>query len=147
MNANPIYSMPPAAAMLAKLRKVCATLRDAAETVTFGHATFQVNGKTFAVFEQYKGEFGLALKVEKELQQVFLKDRRFYRTPYIGKHGWVTLRMESNTVDWKEVREMIRGSYSLIALKKSDQYAFDQAAGCWTPLAEHHLQENIGPGT
>jgi len=111
-----IYSMPPAAALLTKLRKICSLLPDAIETVSFGHPTFQVAGKTFAVFEQYKGEFGLALKVEKELQAVFLKDPRFYLTPYIGKHGWVTLRMNSKP-DWKEVREMVRGSYALVSPK------------------------------
>jgi predicted DNA-binding protein (MmcQ/YjbR family) len=114
-----IYSMPPAAALLTKLRKICSLLPDAIETVSFGHPTFQVAGKTFAVFEQYKGEFGLALKVEKELQAVFLKDPRFYLTPYIGKHGWVTLRMNTTSVNWKEVREMVRGSYGLIVPKRS----------------------------
>ena len=115
MKADPIYSAPPAAALLMRLRKICSQLPDVTETVSFGHPTFQVRGKTFAVFEQYKGELGLALKVEKELQQVFLKDPRFYRTPYIGKHGWVTLRMEPKPLDWKEVREMIRGSYRLVS--------------------------------
>ena len=115
MKANAIYSAPPAAALLTKLRKICTQLPDVTETVSFGHPTFQVEGKTFAVFEQYKGELGLALKVEKELQQVFLKDPRFYMTPYIGKHGWVTLRMETSPVNWKEVREMIRGSHRLVA--------------------------------
>src|SRR5262245_25091922 len=113
-----IYSLPPAAALLAKLRKICSLLPDVTETVSFGHPTFQVAGKTFAVFEQYKGEFGLALKVEKELQAVFLKDPRFYLTPYIGKHGWVTLRINSRPVGWKEVREMVRASYRLIRPKK-----------------------------
>ena len=112
-----IYSVPPAAAMITRLRKICSALPDTTETVTFGHPTFQTNGKAFAVFEQYKGEFGLALNVEKELQQVFLKDPRFYLTPYIGKHGWVTLRMEGRVVDWKEVRELLKGSYGLIAVK------------------------------
>jgi predicted DNA-binding protein (MmcQ/YjbR family) len=118
MKAAAIYSTQPAAALLTKLRKICSQLPDTSETVSFGHPTFQVEGKTFAVFEQYKGEFGLALKVEKELQTVFLKDPRFYMTPYIGKHSWVTLRMETKPVDWKEVREMVRGSYRLIANKK-----------------------------
>ena len=117
MKANSIYSMPPAAALLTRLRKICSQLPHSKETVTFGHPTFQVAGKTFAVIEQYKGELGLALKVEKELQQLFLKDPRFYLTPYIGKHGWVTLRMESNGLNWPEVREMVRGSYRLIAPK------------------------------
>ena len=110
---NAIYSIPPAAPLLVKLRKICSQLPDATETVTFGHPTFKVSGKTFAVFEQYKGEFGLALKVEMELQPVFLKDPRFYMTPYIGKRGWVTLRMDGKPVDWKEVRSLVKGSYCL----------------------------------
>jgi predicted DNA-binding protein (MmcQ/YjbR family) len=119
MKADKIYSAPPACALLTRLRKICSQLLDATETVSFGHPTFQVRGKTFAVFEQYKGELGLALKVEKELQQIFLKDPRFYMTPYIGKHGWVTLRMEASGINWTEVRKMLQGSYRLIALNKT----------------------------
>ena len=115
MKADAIYSAPPAAPLLTRLRKICSQLPDVTETVSFGHPTFQVGGKTFAVFEQYKGELGLAVKVEKELQQVFLKDPRFYMTPYAGKHGWVTLRTQTKPLDWKEVREMIRGSHRLVA--------------------------------
>ena len=121
MKANAIYSAPPAAALLMRLRKICSQLPDVTETVSFGHPTFQVRGKTFAVFEQYKGELGLALKVEKELQQIFLKDPRFYLTPYIGKHGWVTLRMERKPLEWKEVGEMVKGSYRLVAPKRVAQ--------------------------
>jgi predicted DNA-binding protein (MmcQ/YjbR family) len=114
MKADSIYSTPTALPLLRKLRKIVAALPNTDETVTFGHPTFQVSGKTFAVFELYKGELGLALKVEKELQQVFLNDPRFYLTPYIGKHGWVTLRMESK-LHWQEVRGMLKGSYGLVA--------------------------------
>jgi predicted DNA-binding protein (MmcQ/YjbR family) len=123
MKPNAIYAVPPAAPLLTRLRKICSQLPDVTETVTFGHPTFQVGGKTFAVFEQYKGEFGLALKVEQELQQVFLKDPRFYMTPYAGKHGWVTLRMEPKPPDWKEVREMVRGSYRLVAPNRPNKLA------------------------
>jgi predicted DNA-binding protein (MmcQ/YjbR family) len=119
MKTNAIYSTPPAAAMVTKLRQICGRLQNVEETVSFGHPTFKVSGKIFAVFEQYKGEFGLALKVEKELQGVFLKDPRFYLTPYIGKQGWVTLRMETKPLNWKEVQELLRGSYKLVVPKKS----------------------------
>jgi predicted DNA-binding protein (MmcQ/YjbR family) len=125
MKLNPIYSIAPAAPLLVRLRRICSRLTEVTETVTFGHPTFQAGGKTFAVFEQYKGEFGLALKVEKELQAVFLKDPRFYMTPYAGKHGWVTLRMESSPVDWKEVAELVRGSHTLL-LKPSNKKLKDQ---------------------
>ena len=118
MKADAIYSTPPAAGLLLRLRKICSGMENTNETVSFGHPTFQVAGKTFAVFELYKGELGLALKVEKELQQVFLKDSRFYLTPYIGKHGWVTLRMNAKP-NWKEVRDLLKGSYRLVAGKKS----------------------------
>jgi predicted DNA-binding protein (MmcQ/YjbR family) len=115
MKPNAIYSKPPADGLLIRLRKICSQLADSNETVSFGHPTFQVAGKTFAVFELYKKEFGLALKVEQNLQQVFLNDPRFYLTPYIGKHGWVTLRMTSEKLDWKEVRELVKGSHRLVA--------------------------------
>ena len=102
------------AAVLEKLRKICVRLPDTAETATFGHPTFQTAGKTFAVLEEYKGDLGIALKVEQSLQSVFLKDARFFRTPYIGKHGWVTLRIYAAPLNWKEIAELVKGSYQLI---------------------------------
>jgi predicted DNA-binding protein (MmcQ/YjbR family) len=102
-------------AVLPSLRKACFRLPGATETVTFGHPTFQIEGKTFAVLEEYKGELGIALKVEKNLQSVFLKDPRFFITPYIGKHGWVTLRVNAGRLNWKEIAELLAGSYRLVA--------------------------------
>src|SRR3954463_310250 len=112
-NPDPIFSTPRAAALLIRLRKICAALPASDEIITFGHPTFQVAGKTFAALEVYKGELGLAIKVERELQSVFLKDPRFYPTPYAAKHGWVTLRVHEGAIDWQEVRELLRGSYQL----------------------------------
>ena len=105
-------------ALLGNLRKICLQLAGASETVTFGHPTFQVAGKTFAVLEEYKGELGIALKVGKLMQGVFLKDPRFFMTPYAGKHGWVTLRVHAAPLDWKEIRELLRGSHELASAKK-----------------------------
>jgi predicted DNA-binding protein (MmcQ/YjbR family) len=108
-----IYTVKPAITLLTRLRKIIVKLPDATETVSWGHPTFQIGGKAFAVFEQYRGEFGLALKVEKELQSVFLKDHDFYLTPYIGKQGWVTLRMEGRPIRWNEIRNMLKASYGI----------------------------------
>jgi len=104
-------------AFLEKLRTICGQLAGATETVTFGHPTFCVGGKPFAVLEEYKGEVGLALKVEMELQPVFLADKRFFRTPYIGRYGWITLRIHAAPPDWIEVRSLLKGSYRLVAPK------------------------------
>jgi predicted DNA-binding protein (MmcQ/YjbR family) len=105
-------------AILKRLRQVCLGLPGATETRTFGHPTFQIARKTFAVLEEYKGELGICFKVGELLQGVFLRDPRFFRTPYIGKHGWVTLRVHAAPLDWNEVRELARGSYQLVELKK-----------------------------
>jgi predicted DNA-binding protein (MmcQ/YjbR family) len=100
--------------ILARLRKICLALPGAIETVSFGHPTFKANGKTFCVFEEYKGELGICIKVEMELQGLFLDDPRFFRTPYIGKHGWVTLKVYAARLNWTEVRDLVRGSYRIV---------------------------------
>lgn len=103
--------------ILAKLREICMALPKTSETVTFGHPTFQVGTKTFSVLETYKGELSICVKVGKKMQPVFLEDQRFYRTPYVGQHGWVSLRANTR-LNWKEIGELIRGSYELVSAKK-----------------------------
>jgi predicted DNA-binding protein (MmcQ/YjbR family) len=106
------------AEILKQLRKVCLGLSEAEETVSFGHPTFRIRGgKIFAVLEEYKGELGICVNVGKLLQGIFLDDSRFFRTPYIGKHGWVTLKVYAAPLNWKEIRELVKGSYLLVAPK------------------------------
>jgi len=102
---------------LERMRKICGALPGAVETVTFGHPTFRVAGKMFAVLEEYKGELGICVKVEKELQGIFLDDSRFFRTPYVGKHGWVTLKVYAARLNWTEIKALLRGSYRLVSAK------------------------------
>jgi predicted DNA-binding protein (MmcQ/YjbR family) len=112
------------AEILEKLRKACLALRDAEETVSFSHPTFRVRGgKIFAVLETYKGELGICVNVGKLMQGVFLDDPRFFRTPYIGQHGWVTLRVHAARPNWKEIGELVKGSYLLAVPKPSRKRA------------------------
>lgn len=104
--------------ILKKLRKICLRLRDAEETISFGHPTFRVRGgKIFAVLETYKGELGICVNVGKLMQGIFLDDQRFFRTPYVGRYGWVTLRVYAAPLNWKEIAELVKGSYLLAATK------------------------------
>jgi predicted DNA-binding protein (MmcQ/YjbR family) len=112
------------AEILKKLRKACLALPDAEETVSFSHPTFRVrSGKIFAVLETYKGELGICVNAGKLMQGVFLDDPRFFRTPYIGQHGWVTLRVHAARLNWKEISELVKGSYLLGAPKPSKNRA------------------------
>ena len=105
---------PSPDAILQRLRKSCMALPGTTETVTFGHPTFQVKGKTYAVFEEYKGELSICVKVEKSVQDIFLADPRFYRTPYSGKHGWISLKVYAGPLVWKEIDELLKCSQGLV---------------------------------
>lgn len=59
--------MVPEETILRRLGKVCLGLPDVEQTVSFGHPTFKVRNKTFAVLEEYKGELGICVNVGKLL--------------------------------------------------------------------------------
>ena len=105
--------------VLKKLRKACAGFPDVTETLTFGHPAFQIQRKTFAVLEEYKGELSICINVGKAMHAVFVSDPRFYSTPYSGKHGWVSLKVHAAPLDWDEISELLRGSYELTVSKRS----------------------------
>ncbi|HWY55843.1 MAG TPA: hypothetical protein VNZ03_15350 [Terriglobales bacterium] len=44
--------------------------------------------------------------------------RRFYLPAYIASKGWVALRLDVGKIDWDEVKELLIGSYALIAPKR-----------------------------
>lgn len=105
-------------AILEKLRSICLPLPDTTEREAWGHPNFYVKGKTFAVYEQYKGEWCIAFKVDPSHRDLFLKDSRFYITPYVGKHGWISLRIQGR-LNWQEIRHLVKESYNLVSPKRS----------------------------
>ena len=64
------------------------------------------------------GRVSAGFGVEADLGHVaILVDRGpYYRTPYIGQHGWVTLD-DPLDHDWSEIRELIVDAYRLAAPK------------------------------
>ena len=105
--------------VLARLRRACLALPEAYETTSFGHPTFRAGKsgkKTFAVFENYRGEDTICLKATLEDQALLVLDPRYFVAPYIGKHGWTSMRT-AGALDWDEVEEMVLESYRLVASK------------------------------
>jgi predicted DNA-binding protein (MmcQ/YjbR family) len=109
---------PAHVSVLERVRALCLALPEATETRTFGNPAFQITGKSFCVLETYRGDFSVSVKVGKGAQSQYLKNPRFYRTPYVGRYGWVSLRVDAAPLDWSEVRELIEGSYRQIAPKR-----------------------------
>lgn len=105
-------------AITERLRAVCLALPDTSETTTFNNPTFRSGKNTFAVIStHHPGTLILCFKVEKQMQPVFLEDSRFFKTPYIGQHGWLSLALDG-AINWDEVAELVSGSHDLASRKK-----------------------------
>src|SRR6516162_1395283 len=103
--------------VLAKLREICSALPEVQEVKTWGHPTFKAGTKTFAVLETYNGHLCICFKATLPLQQLLIEDPRYFKTPYIGKQGWVSL-IADTPPKWGEVRQLIKESYQLVTGKK-----------------------------
>jgi predicted DNA-binding protein (MmcQ/YjbR family) len=106
------------AAALERLRGHCLGLEGTEEVVKWGNdVVFQVGGKMYAVLGEWRGDLCLTVKVGKEAMGVFLEDARYVEAPYVGKHGWVSLRLGAE-MEEEEVAELVRGSYELVTSPK-----------------------------
>ena len=105
-------------AALAKIRKICLSLPDTKETMTWGKPHFRVGEKIFAGYGEENGKRVVGFKLEMAHASIAVQVPGFSRAPYVGHKGWVSLETDS-VKDWDEVREMILESYRLIAPKKS----------------------------
>jgi len=105
---------------LTRLTKIALALPEATRQIYGSHAQFLVRKKTFAYFlNDHHGDGIVAVtgKVlpgdNKALAEA--QPRRFYLPAYIASKGWVALRLDVGKIDWDEVRELLLGSYALIA--------------------------------
>ena len=108
---------------LTRLTEVALALPEATRKIYGSHAQFLVRKKTFAYFlDNHHGD-GIVAVTCKVLfgDNKALADSqpgRFYLPAYLASKGWVALRLDTGKVDWNEVRELLWGSYGLIAPKR-----------------------------
>ncbi|MGG3467782.1 MmcQ/YjbR family DNA-binding protein [Neobacillus pocheonensis] len=106
------------AGMLENLRNICLTLSEAVEIIDgFGHKTFKVNGKSFVISGEGEKGFSLSFKSDRETQELLLQKEHFFKTPYIGHHGWVSIQ-NPNQEDWNELTDLIQEAYLRAAPKR-----------------------------
>lgn len=108
---------------LEQLSKLCLSLPGAMVEQMHGHAAFKVGKKTFAYYLNDHHGDGIVSVCCKVLsgdneRLIDANPRKFYMPAYIGPRGWVALRLDRKTVDWREVAELVRGSYEQMAPKK-----------------------------
>ena len=112
--------------VLAKLREICLALPQAHEVKTWGHPTFKAGTKTFAVLEWYNGHLCICFKATLSLQQLLIEDPRYFKTPYIGNRGWVSLIADRGP-NWRDVKRLVKESHQLVSKPRSKSQVLTQA--------------------
>ena len=103
---------------LNKLRKICLSLPDTKETITWGEPHYRVGDKIFAGFGEEDGAVRIGFKLDKDHARALVTQPGFRPSKYVGKHGWVTMD-ETGFRDWEQMRDYILESYRLIAPKRT----------------------------
>lgn len=108
---------------LVRLTEICLALPETVRQESGNHASFLVRKKTFAYFlDNHHGDGIVAVCCKVALGEnadlAAADAARFYLPAYIGPRGWVGLRLDTGTIDWSEVTELVAGSYRLAAPKR-----------------------------
>jgi len=115
-------------ARLSRVTEIALALPEAKRQIHGSHVQFLVRKKTFAYFlDNHHGD-GIIAVTGKVLPGdnkalCAAQPRRFYLPDYLASKGWVALRVDVGTVDWDEVKELLLGSYTLIAPKRLAEQA------------------------
>jgi hypothetical protein len=113
-----------AASALALLCKLASELADVESEVDVRDATFRVRKKPFLYFlNNHHGDGIISACVRTDLTEItalIKRDpKRFYLPAYIGKHGWLGVRLDLPRTDTKDLRARVNASYDRAASKKT----------------------------
>lgn len=107
-----------------RLIEICAGLPEVThEAVGEGHIAFRIRKKTFAyyLFDHHgDGMIGFCCKSSLNEQRRLIRSdaETFFVPAYLGKKGWVGMRLDLDAVDWETVIELARGAFQLTAPRK-----------------------------
>ena len=110
----------PEKSVLARLRKIAAKLPGVSEERDkFGHTTLKFRKKSLAILGlNPEGVASLAIKTDLVTQAALIKGKSFYRTRYVGQHGWVSADGPASKMEWRTIEHLIADTYQTIAPRK-----------------------------
>lgn len=109
---------PEGQRLLVALRRAVARLPEVHEVVDgFGHTTFKVRKKSFVIAGMAEAGAGISIKSDPATQSHLIRRGPYYRTPYIGQHGWISVD-DPLSQDWAELEDLIVDAYCSAAPKQ-----------------------------
>jgi hypothetical protein len=116
----------------ARLAKIC---EGYPETVAISpwsneHLSLEVAGKRLGYFlHQHFGDdgrSGAVLKAPPGVQEMLVEadPDRFWVPAFVGRHGWIGIRLDLEEPDWDEIGDLVRQAWLMTAPKKV-RLAFD----------------------
>ena len=87
---------------------------------TWGHATFRVRDKIFAMADNDGDRSTMCCKARPGLQGALVgaAPDRFFVPPYVGPKGWIGIYLGDET-DWEELADLVEESYRMTAPKRA----------------------------
>ena len=96
---------------LPKLRRLCETLADCQETLSYGNPAFKRGRKPFAILDRYKGQSCLWVLVDPVLRDDQLAIPGWFASPYDPREEALCCPLDK--LDWDRLRPLIEASYGL----------------------------------
>lgn len=115
-----------AATTIAEVRSICAELPECNVESTgeeSQHAKLSVRGKTIGwhtVDHHGDGRVSLTVRAARGDNEALVGSdpERFFLPAYVAQHGYVGMHIDTDDVDWAEVRELVIDAYRIVAPRR-----------------------------
>jgi len=109
-----------------RLIKICTTYPETEATNRYDneHRSLEVAGKRFGYYlERHFGDdnrSGAVPKAAKGVQEMLVEEdpERFWVPAFVGRHGWIGIRLDLEEPGWDEIESFVRDAWLLTAPKK-----------------------------
>jgi predicted DNA-binding protein (MmcQ/YjbR family) len=136
--------------LIAKLREICFEMPDVFEKEAWGECTFRVTGGSmFAMTDNNhhgSGHIAVWVKAPAMVQEILVNSdpKRFFVPPYMGKQGWVGMRIDGK-VKWDQAAAILKDGYLLSMPAKSKTRSTAASTGSSTKRAASPSRRRKAP--
>ena len=108
--------------LIERLRTIALAMPDAAEKLSHGEPTFFNRGGVFAMIDNNhhgSGHVAVHLNAPPGAQESLVEGdpRHFFVPPYVGKAGWIGVRLDSG-LPWPVIGDLVAQSHATTAARK-----------------------------